>query len=112
MILTFGIGLYITRLLLDLLGASDFGLLTALGASGTLLLLVTPALNAGAIRNMAYEIGRADSRRASEVFNATLVLFAGMSLVLLIGGMLIARPLLDGLSIDWYGRREVMRVCE
>src|SRR5262245_35979860 len=48
---------------------------------------------------MAYEIGRADSRRASEVFNATLVLFAGMSLVLLIGGMLIARPLLDGLSI-------------
>ena len=50
MLLTFGIGLYVTRLLLDLVGASDFGLLTALGASGALLLLVTPALN---------EIGRA-----------------------------------------------------
>ena len=99
MLLTFGIGLYVTRLLLDLVGASDFGLLTALGASGTLLLLVTPALNAGAIRNMAYEIGRADARRATEVFNATLVLFAGMGLVLLLVGLLAAPPLLAGLTI-------------
>jgi O-antigen/teichoic acid export membrane protein len=99
MVLTFGIGLYVTRLLLDLLGASDFGLLAALGAGGTLLLQLTPALNAGAIRNMAYELGRADARRASEVFNATLVLFAGMGLVLLLAGLLVARPLLAGLTI-------------
>ncbi len=99
MLLTFGIGLYVTRLLLDLVGASDFGLLTALGASGTLLLLVTPALNAGAIRNMAYELGRADPRRATEVFNATLVLFAMMSLAVLLAGLLAAHPLLAGLTI-------------
>lgn len=99
MVITFGIGLYITRLLLRLLGASDFGLLSALGASGTLLLLITPALNAGAIRNMAYEIGRADARRANEVFNATLVLFLGMGGVLLSVGLLAARPLLDSLQI-------------
>ena len=99
MVITFGIGLYITRLLLDLLGASDFGLLSALGASGTLLLLVTPALNAGAIRNMAYELGRADARRASEVFNATLVLFLGMGLLLLGIGLVAAQPLLEGLTI-------------
>lgn len=99
MVVTFGIGLYITRLLLDLLGASDFGLLAALGASGTLLLLVTPALNAGAIRNMAYEIGRGDERQAVEVFNATLVLFLGMGLLLLVVGLAVAPPLLAGLNI-------------
>lgn len=99
MVLTFGIGLYVTRLLLELLGASDFGLLAALGAGGALLLMVTPALNAGAIRNMAYELGRADSRRASEVFNATFVLFVGMSLVVLVAGLIVARPLLAGLTI-------------
>jgi O-antigen/teichoic acid export membrane protein len=99
MVLTFGIGLYVTRLLLDLVGASDFGLLTALGASGMLLLLVTPALNAGTIRNMAYELGRADSRRAAEAFNATLALFAGMALAVLLVGLLAARPLLAGLTI-------------
>ncbi len=99
MVLTFGIGLYVTRLLLDLLGASDFGLLAALGAGGALLLQLTPALNAGAIRNMAYELGGGDARRASEVFNATLVLFAGMGLVLLLAGLLVARPLLAGLTI-------------
>ena len=99
MVITFGIGLYITRLLLDLLGASDFGLLAALGASGTLLLLVTPALNAGAIRNMAYELGRADAQRASEVFNATFVLFLGMGLLLLVVGLVAAPPLLEGLTI-------------
>jgi O-antigen/teichoic acid export membrane protein len=99
MVVTFGIGLYITRLLLELLGASDFGLLAALGASGTLLLLVTPALNAGAIRNMAYELGRADARRASEVFNATLMLFLGMGTLLLLIGLVAAPPLLEALTI-------------
>jgi O-antigen/teichoic acid export membrane protein len=99
MVVTFGIGLYITRLLLEALGASDFGLLAALGASGTLLLLVTPALNAGAIRNMAYELGRTDARRASEVFNATLVLFLGMGLLLLVVGLVAAPPLLEALTI-------------
>jgi O-antigen/teichoic acid export membrane protein len=99
MVLTFGIGLYVTRLLLDLLGASDYGVLTALGAGGTLLLLVTPALNTGVIRNLAYALGGSDSRRTLEVFNATLVLFAGMSLLILLAGLLAARPLLAGLTI-------------
>ncbi len=99
MVLTFGVGLFVTRLLLDLVGPSDFGLLAALGASGMLLVLVTPALNAGTIRNLAYELGRSDPRRASEVFNATLALFAGMGLVMLLAGLLAEGPLLGGLTI-------------
>jgi O-antigen/teichoic acid export membrane protein len=99
MAVTFGIGLYITRLLLDFLGHADFGLLAALGATGNLLMLLTPALNTGAVRNMAYELGRSDPERAIAVFNATLVLFAAMAFAILSVGVLAAAPLLGALQI-------------
>jgi len=99
MLLTFGIGLYSTRLLLQALGASDFGLMTALGASGTLILTITPALNTGAMRDLGYHMGRADRERATDVFNATLVLFGAMGLGVLAVGSAIAGPLLAALEI-------------
>jgi len=37
MVLTVGVGLYATRILLNILGHSDFGLLTTPGANGTLI---------------------------------------------------------------------------
>jgi len=106
MVVTFGIGLYITRLLLELLGATGFGLLAALGATGTMLNLLTPSLSTGAIRNMAYELGRSDAEHSIRVFNATLVLFGAMALVIFCAGLVAARPLLGALSIP-AGRESV-----
>jgi hypothetical protein len=81
------------------LGTSDFGLLTALGASGTLILTITPALNTGAMRDLGYHMGRHDSERATDVFNATLVLFGAMGLAVLAFGAAVAGPLLGALEI-------------
>ena len=106
MAVTLGIGLYITRLLLDLLGATGFGLLAALGATGTMLNLLTPSLSTGAIRNMAFELGRADPEKSIRVFNATLVLFGAMGLVIFVAGLLAAGPLLGALQIP-AGRESV-----
>jgi O-antigen/teichoic acid export membrane protein len=99
MVVTFGIGLYITRLLLELLGTTGFGLLAALGATGTMLHLLTPSLSTGAIRNMAYELGRADLANSIRVFNATLVIFGVMALVIFGAGLIAAGPLLGALTI-------------
>jgi hypothetical protein len=106
MAVTFGIGLYITRLLLDLLGATGFGLLAALGATGTMLTMLTPSLSTGAIRNMAFELGRSDPERSIRVFNATLVIFGIMALSMLGVGLVAARPLLSALKIP-AGREQV-----
>lgn len=106
MVVTFGIGLYLTRLLLDLLGATGFGLLAALGATGTMLSLLTPSLSTGAIRNMAYELGRSDPERSIRVFNATLVIFGIMGLVVFGAGLIAAQPLLSALQIP-AGRESV-----
>jgi len=110
MLFTFGIGLYTTRLLLQLLGASDFGVLTALGASGTLILTITPALNTGAMRDLGFHMGRADRERATDVFNATLVLFGAMGLAVLAVGLAIAGPLLGALEIP-AGREQAAAVA-
>ena len=99
MAVTFGIGLYITRLLLELLGTTGFGLLAALGATGTMLNLLAPSLSTGAIRNMAFELGRSDPAKSIRVFNATLVIFAVMGLAIFCAGVVAARPLLSALSI-------------
>ena len=109
MAVTFGIGLYITRLLLDLLGATGFGLLAALGATGTMLTMLTPSLSTGAIRNMAFELGRSDPERSIRVFNATLVIFGLMALLMLGAGLLAAGPLLSALQIP-AGREQVAAI--
>lgn len=89
MVLTVGIGLVITRLAFHVLGPEDFGLLTLLGATGSFLLVITGSLNSSAQRHLAYEIGRNNSDRVRVVFNTSLILFAGLSvLVALIGGIL------------------------
>ncbi len=82
---TVGIGLVVTRLLIRFIGVSDFGLLTALGASGALLSMLRDALNASGVRHMAHEIGREDDAALRRVFASSLLihLAAGGGIVLL-----------------------------
>ena len=97
--LTFGVGLYGTRLLINLLGHSDFGLLAGVGASGSLVLFLSRALNIGAQRTLAHEIGRADRERLAQVFNSTFALFAGLGVVLLVVGLALKPIVLGALQI-------------
>lgn len=97
--LTFGVGLYSTRVLVNQLGHSDFGLLAALGATGSLVLFLGYALSTGAQRTLAHEIGRGDEERLAEVFNSTLLLFALLGLGLLAVGLTLRPIVLDALEI-------------
>ena len=93
--LTFGVGLYATRVLVNLLGYSDFGLLASMGATGTLVVFVGHSLNMSAQRALAHEIGREDLGRLVEAFNSTVAIFLVASLGLLALGLLI-EPLVVG----------------
>ena len=79
---TFGVGLYATRVLVNLLGYSDFGLLAAMGATGVLVMFVGQSLNMSGQRALAHESGREELERPVEVFNSTLAIFlvAGVAL--------------------------------
>lgn len=93
--LTFGVGLYATRVLVGVLGYSDFGLLASMGASGSLVVFVGHSLNMSAQRALAHEIGREDLERLVEAFNSTLAIFLVASACLLALGLLV-EPLVVG----------------
>jgi O-antigen/teichoic acid export membrane protein len=87
--LTFGVGLYATRVLVNLLGYSDFGLLASMGATGALVVFVGHSLNMSAQRALAHEIGRDDLELLVEAFNSTLAIFLIASAGLLVLGLMI-----------------------
>lgn len=100
-IVTFGkigvtivLSLLTTRYLLASLDDSDWGLLSALGASGILLALITTSLTFSAQRHMAYEIGREDRQALRVVFNTALALFFGLGLALWLIGFFLTGPIL------------------
>ena len=75
MMLTIGLGLVGTRILLDHLGEIDFGLIGALGATGALLAATKAGLTTSAQRHFAYETGRQDWATLQKVFFTAWLLF-------------------------------------
>ncbi len=96
---TLGLSLVATRFIIGSLGEVDWGLLTALGASGLLLSLLSTSLTFSAQRHMAYQIGLGDQHELRVVFNTTLVLFLVTGIVIWLVGAGVASPLLAVLNI-------------
>ncbi|MGH8655479.1 MAG: lipopolysaccharide biosynthesis protein [Gammaproteobacteria bacterium] len=86
MALTVGVGLVTTRLFLEALGEVNFGLLSVLGATGTMLRLTTIALTASTQRHLAYEIGRGDKQAMATVFSTALTMFGAVGIALWVIG--------------------------
>ena len=107
---TFGVGLFVTRIVLDSVGASDFGVLAALGGSGALFLAISQALGLSAKRHLAYEIGRGNDGSLDELFNTALVLFVVLAAVLVGLGLALAPVLLDAFTIP-VGREQAAWVA-
>ena len=97
--ITLVLSLVATRFIMGSLGEVDWGLLTALGASGLLLSLVTTSLTFSAQRHLAYQIGRGDQHELRVVFNTTLGLFLVTGAVIWLVGAAVASPLLAILDI-------------
>jgi O-antigen/teichoic acid export membrane protein len=97
--ITFGISLYVTRLVIGALGASDYGLMATLGATGALLTLASGSLNLTAQRQLAHALGSGEPGRFEETFNATLVFFVGLAGFILALGFGIASLVVSVLEI-------------
>ncbi len=96
---TLGLSLVATRFIIGSLGDVDWGLLTALGAGGLLLSLISTSLTFSAQRHMAYQIGLGDQHELRVVFNTTLGLFLVTGAVIWLVGAAVASPFLAVLNI-------------
>lgn len=91
MLLTLVVGLYASRVVLQTLGVSDFGLYNVVGGLVTLFTFFNSTLSIGTQRFLSYSIGKSDMKKLSDVFSTTFhlhVLFSlGFLIIAEIGGM-------------------------
>jgi O-antigen/teichoic acid export membrane protein len=99
MVLTVGIGLATTRLLLATLGEIDFGIFAVLGGGLSLLMIVSTALAASAQRHLAYEIGRKNELALREVFSTSVVIYLVLGFFIAALGLALRPAFLHGLTL-------------
>lgn len=90
--ITVFISLYTTRLILNALGAADFGIYGVVGGAITMLGFLNSAMASATQRFMSYSEGEGDKRKQKSVFNSSLVLHWIIAIVvalLLEGAMFI-----------------------
>lgn len=84
MFLTMGLNLYISRLVLEALGVSDFGIYSVIGGIVILFSFLNTAMSSATRRFLNFEIGKNNYEKIKEVFSASFWIHSGISFVLLI----------------------------
>ena len=82
-----------SRVVLDALGASDFGLYNVVGGIVTLLNVVNTAMLATTYRYLAFEIGKKGGGNPNKIFNTSLLIHAVFAIGLIAIGIAVG---------DWY----------
>ncbi|WP_321438133.1 oligosaccharide flippase family protein [uncultured Bacteroides sp.] len=82
-----------SRVVLDALGASDFGLYNVVGGIVTLLNVINTAMLSTTYRYLAFEIGKKSDGNPNKIFNTSLSIHAFLALLIFILGLFVG---------DWY----------
>lgn len=83
LVVTTLIGLIASRLVLDALGASDYGLYNVVGGIVTMLNVVNTAMTSATYRFVAFELGKKDGN-VNKVYNVSLAIHACFALFIII----------------------------
>ena len=84
MLLSMGVSLYASRIVLEVLGASDYGLYNVVGGVVTMLAFINGAMSSGTSRFITYELGRGDKKKLGEIFNVSLVCHILLALIIFV----------------------------
>lgn len=84
MILVMLITLYTSRIVLDVLGITDFGIYNVVGGFVAILSFFTSSLSNATQRFLSIELGRNDIIATKHVFNQSLILYIFFSIIILI----------------------------
>jgi len=99
MAITVFAGIWTTRLVLQGLGAQDYGIFIILGSVIFLLRTVSDAFIAGTTRFLAFEIGRDSPRAMRRVFTTSLVAYVVLACIVAVVGMMAAAAVCGVLTI-------------
>ena len=82
--ITMFISLWVTRLILLSLGASDFGIYTIVGGAISMLGFLNNSLSSASVRFMAYAEGQDDQKKKTVIFNMCIVLHLCVALLMVL----------------------------
>lgn len=69
------VGLYTTRVILQALGAEDFGIYNVVGGFVAMFSFISTTMSSASMRFFAYEIGRGDMKKLNDYFNQTILCY-------------------------------------
>lgn len=95
MFITMCISFYTSRLIIQALGVSDFGIYNVVGGMVTLFTFVNMAMLAATQRFLNYEIGQKNMIGMSEVFKTAYLIHIIIAAVIIIGGEIIGTWLIN-----------------
>lgn len=72
MLITMGVGLYTSRLILEALGVVDYGLYGLVGGIVTMFAFLNSSMSSATQRYLSFDIGKGDEDRLQKTFNASL----------------------------------------
>lgn len=82
MLLTMGVALFTSRIVLKVLGASDYGLYNVVGGVVSMFSFLNGSLGSGTSRFITYELGVGNEKKLNEIFNVALLSHIGLALII------------------------------
>lgn len=84
MLITMGIGLYSSRVILNTLGVSDYGLYNVVGSVVTMFSFLTTTIASGTQRFLSFAIGENDSDQLKSVFSNAITLHCLLAVIVVV----------------------------
>ncbi len=84
MLLTIVVGLYTSRVVLNTLGVSDYGIYNVVGGIVAMLAFLNSALTAASQRFISFELGRGDKQKLKTIFCTSVTIHAILAIIIFI----------------------------
>ena len=84
------IGIIASRIVLDALGASDYGLYNVVGGIVTLLNVINSSMTSTTYRYIAFELGKGPEGNPNKVFNASFIIHGCFALLIIVLGLTVS----------------------
>lgn len=84
MILTMLVGLYTSRVILQVLGVEDYGIYNVVGGFVSMFSLISGSISASISRFLTFELGRRDIEKLKRVFSTSILVLCGVSILVVI----------------------------
>lgn len=84
MLLTIVVGLYTSRVVLNTLGVSDYGVYNVVGGIVAMLSFLNSALTAASQRFIAFELGRGDIDKLKKIFCTSVTIHAALAIIIFV----------------------------